>query len=164
MSKHYLDWVYDDGGRKAAGFKGEARDCVCRAVAIATGQDYADVYRDLAEGAGRERRSKGRSARNGIRTNRKWFKDYMARLGWRWVACMGIGTGCTTHLRADELPTGTIIASCSRHVCAVKVWEGTDAHGKTERWGVVLDTHDPRRGGNRCVYGYWMPNAGGQHE
>ena len=30
-----LPWVYDDGGRAAAGFKGEAGDCGTRAVAIA---------------------------------------------------------------------------------------------------------------------------------
>src|SRR5262245_46562233 len=29
-------FVYDDGGRAAAGFKGKAGDCVCRAIALAT--------------------------------------------------------------------------------------------------------------------------------
>ena len=31
---------YDDGGRKAAGFRGETNDCVCRAIAIVTGIPY----------------------------------------------------------------------------------------------------------------------------
>jgi hypothetical protein len=30
-------WQFDDGGRGAAGFKGKTGDCVCRAIAIATG-------------------------------------------------------------------------------------------------------------------------------
>jgi hypothetical protein len=28
-----MSWAYDDGGRKAAGFKGDAGDCVTRAIA-----------------------------------------------------------------------------------------------------------------------------------
>lgn len=55
---------------------------------------------------------------------------------------MAIGSGCKVHLRADELPTGRLVVSVSKHLVAV-----VD--------GVVHDTHDPRRGGTRCVYGYW---------
>ena len=33
-------WIHDDGGRRAAGFKGEAGDCATRAIAIATGHEY----------------------------------------------------------------------------------------------------------------------------
>jgi hypothetical protein len=36
--------LYDDGGRRAAGFKGRAGDCVVRALAIATRTDYRKVY------------------------------------------------------------------------------------------------------------------------
>ena len=39
-----MKWVWDDGGRAAAGFRGLAGDCVCRAIAIASGQDYRVVY------------------------------------------------------------------------------------------------------------------------
>lgn len=39
-----MKWKYSDGGRKAAGFKGEARDCVCRAICIADQLDYTTVY------------------------------------------------------------------------------------------------------------------------
>jgi hypothetical protein len=43
-------WVYDDGGRAAAGFKGKnVGDCVCRAVAIATGKPYRAIHNDLVE-------------------------------------------------------------------------------------------------------------------
>lgn len=67
-------WRYNDGGRRDAGFKGDAvGDCVTRAIAIAS---------------------------NGL------------------------------------------VARVSKHLCAVKN-------------GVVLDTHDPTRGGTRCVYGYF---------
>jgi hypothetical protein len=56
---------------------------------------------------------------------------------------MGIGTGCTVHLKADELPAGRIIVRLSGHYAAV-----ID--------GVLHDTSDCSRDGTRCVYGYWV--------
>ena len=35
--------IYNDGGRKKAGYKGNAGDCVCRAIAIAANLNYAEV-------------------------------------------------------------------------------------------------------------------------
>lgn len=35
-------FVYDDGGRADAGYRGDTRDCVTRAIAIATGRPYRD--------------------------------------------------------------------------------------------------------------------------
>jgi len=135
--------VITDGGRSAAGYRGIAGDCVCRAVSIVSGKQYADVYKSLASGSATERRSRGKSARNGIRTSRKWFKEYMQQLGFKWVATMGIGTGCKVHLADGELPTGKLVVSVSKHYTAV-----ID--------GVIHDTHDPQRIGTRCVYGYWI--------
>jgi len=137
---------HNDGGRAAAGFSGKAGDCVVRAVAIATKQDYRTVYDALSAGCRSERKTKGAqakaSARNGVKTQRAWFHDYMERLGWTWTPTMGIGTGCKVHLREGELPMGRIIAAVSRHYVAL-----ID--------GVAQDTHDCTRGGTRCVYGYW---------
>jgi hypothetical protein len=39
-----MKYVYDDGGRLAAGFKGKTGDCVTRAIAIATEKPYQEVY------------------------------------------------------------------------------------------------------------------------
>jgi hypothetical protein len=36
-----MTFVYDDGGRSAAGFKGKTGDCVTRAIAIGTGNRRA---------------------------------------------------------------------------------------------------------------------------
>jgi len=142
-----MNFVLDDGGREAAGYKGRAGDCVCRAVAIASGLPYAEVYSKLAVETGAQRassRSKKRStsARSGVNTGRKWFKDYMASIGFKWVPTMQIGQGCKTHLRADELPLGRLVVAVSKHYVAV-----ID--------GVIHDTFDPARGGTRCVYGYF---------
>lgn len=140
--------VIDDGGRAKAGFKSDARgDCVARAIAIASGKPYREVYDRLAEGNATQRASKrtgrrGRSAGDGINVRRKWCQDYMRELGFVWVPVMGIGTGCTVHLARGELPMGRLIVSCSKHWTAV-----ID--------GVIFDNHDPSRGGTRCVYGIW---------
>lgn len=135
-----MNFQYNDGGRAAAGFKGEAGDCVCRAIAIATGLPYGKVYGELAFRVGGT--TGVRSARNGVK--RDVYERYLKQLGWKWVPTMAVGKGCTVHLSADELPTGcTIIARVSKHLCAV-----VD--------GVLHDTHDCSREGSRCVYGYFI--------
>jgi hypothetical protein len=145
-----MRYQYNDGGRAASGYKGDAGDCVCRAIAIVTGKPYEEVYGVLALGnqnqrsTKRSRKSSGkRSARNGIYTKRFWFKNYMRGLGFRWVPCMTIGSGCQVHLRDGELPKGRLVVAVSKHYTAV-----ID--------GVIHDTHDPQRDGDRCVYGYWI--------
>jgi hypothetical protein len=48
-----MKWVYDNGGRKAAGFRGKAGGCVTRSIAIATGLPIGHVYALLNEQAWR---------------------------------------------------------------------------------------------------------------
>src|SRR5215471_5910448 len=102
---------YDDGGRAAAGYKGQAGDCVCRSIAIITGLPYQTVYDELNALAAKERRTKRRrtksSSRNGVR--KATYRRYIEALGFRWTPTMGIGTGCGVHLRADELPAGRLL-------------------------------------------------------
>lgn len=143
------NYIFNDGGRAKAGFKGQTGDCVTRAIAIASGKPYEEVYNVMANGNASQRASryhgkskKVRTARNGISVKRKWFKDYMKSIGFKWQPTMGIGTGCKVHLKADELPKGKIICSVSNHYVAVIE-------------GVINDTWDCSRNGTRCVYGYW---------
>ena len=143
MGEGVTRWTYDDGGRAAAWFRGNTGDCVTRAVAIATGLPYSVVYPALNAVATTERPRAGKrrsSARTGI--HRATIYRYLTSLGWEWHPTMRIGQGCRVHLRAEELPPGRLIVQLSRHVAAV-----VD--------GIVHDTHDPSRGGTRCVYGYW---------
>ena len=140
-----MAFVHNDGGRAAAGFKGEAGDCVCRAIAIATKRPYREVYDALNMLGKMERQSKRRrgksSSRSGV--HKPTIRRYMEKIGWQWVPTMEIGSGCLIHLRADELPPGRLICSVSQHVCAMIN-------------GVIHDTHDPSRNGTRCVYGYFI--------
>lgn len=139
---------FNDGGRAAAGYEGRTGDCVARSIAIAAELPYQEVYDRLSLGNATQRKTgkqkRGvKTAGSGISVGRKWFKSYMAELGFRWVATMGIGMGCKVHLREDELPKGRIIVALSRHYAAV-----ID--------GVLHDTYEDSRGGTRCVYGYWI--------
>lgn len=138
-------WQYNDGGRVAAGYKGNAGDCVTRAIAIATGKPYQEVYDALnnfalSERTGKRKRGKS-SARNGV--YKETYKKYLFWLGWQWYPTMAIGQGCKVHLKANELPQGSLIVIVSRHLVAVVN-------------GVIQDTYDPSRDGTRCVYGYWQ--------
>jgi hypothetical protein len=132
------NFQYNDGGRKASGYKGKTGDCVVRAIAIATEQDYAEVYRMV------ENHNKLFAFASG---SRKVFLC-LESLGWEWVPTMQIGSGCRVHLRADELPGGRIICKISKHLVAV-----VD--------GVIHDTYDCSRGGKRCVYGYYREALNG---
>lgn len=137
-------WKYDDGGRKQAGMKPSNLDCATRAIAIATGVSYRSVHNTIDRIARTERITKKKPVRGSAETGvfRSTIDLYMKMIGWQWIPVMGIGTGCTMHLRQDELPRGRIIARLSGHVCAVVN-------------GVVHDIGDCTRGGTRCVYGYW---------
>ena len=42
------NFIYNDGGRKAAGYKGLAGDCGARAISIALSMDYKEAYKLLA--------------------------------------------------------------------------------------------------------------------
>jgi hypothetical protein len=147
-SKAMIPFIYNDGGREAAGFKGFTGDCVTRAIAIVTEKSYKEVYDALWI-------KKGTTPRNGVK--RKIYEAYLKSLGMKWTPTMLIGQGCKVHLRADELPSGRIICRLSKHLTAV-----ID--------GVVNDIYNPAREAHetgyvngefyavireRCVYGYY---------
>jgi hypothetical protein len=138
------NYEFHDGGRAAAGYKGLAHDCVCRAFAIATNRPYQEIYDLINELAKSERLTKRKPKRSSARTGvyKQTTRNLAKELGFRWVPTMAIGQGCKVHLRPEELPTGTLVVSVSKHVVAV-----ID--------GQIHDTHDPSREGTRCVYGYW---------
>jgi hypothetical protein len=138
-----MKFTYNDGGRAAAGYKGKARDCVVRAIAIATEKPYREVYDALFELNRKRQRGPGKASPRDAGTHRKTIRAYMESIGWKWVPTMRIGQGCKVHLRANELPAGRLVVSLSRHLAAV-----VD--------GAVHDTHDCSRDGTRCVYGYFV--------
>jgi hypothetical protein len=139
---------FDDGGRAAAGYRGKAGDCVVRAIAIATQRPYQEIYERVNRAALRERTGKRKRGISNARTGvyKSSIHRVLQELGWEWTPTMQIGSGCTVHLRPDELPAGRLVVSVSKHLTAV-----ID--------GMIHDTHDCSRRGTRCVYGYWRESA-----
>jgi hypothetical protein len=139
-----MKYQYNDGGRSEAGFKGTAGDCVVRAIAIATKTNYLEVYNTVNIMGKDERITRRKTRKSNARTGvyKQTYNKLLTKMGWKWTACMGIGTGCKVHLKEGELPKGRLIARLSKHITVV-----ID--------GVINDTFDPSRNGTRCVYGYW---------
>ena len=138
-------YKYNDGGRIAAGYKGTTGDCFVRALAISAQLDYQYAY-DLVNDYGKrerigKRKSSKSTARTGVYTTTA--RKICDALGFTWVPTMHIGSGCSVHLKASELPAGRLVCSVSRHYVAVIN-------------GEINDTYNPDRDGTRCVYGYWI--------
>ena len=155
FSRSNLELKIDDGGRANAGYKGMAGDCVVRSIAIAANLSYKKVYEDLYQAneifrttsktkLARSLKQKNDSPRTG--THRVVLKKYLLQLGWKWTPTMFVGQGCKVHLKKDELPNGTLIVSCSKHITVVKN-------------GILHDTYDCSRNGTRCVYWYWTQSV-----
>lgn len=105
-----MEFLWNDGGRSASGFVGSTGDCVTRAIAIATGIAYRDVYKDLGVAA-------AKTPRNGVQLH--VVSDYLQRAGWT-------HEGSTqTPFEKAFLPRGVVIVhlvtqgrGCS-HMCTV---------------------------------------------
>lgn len=63
-----MKFVYNDGGRAEAGYIGDTRDCVCRAIAIAAQRPYKEVYDLINKYAKNERITKRNPKRSNART------------------------------------------------------------------------------------------------
>ena len=137
-----MKFVYATGGREKYYKAIRVGDCVTRAISIATGRDYKEVYDLVNSYASRERRENKSTARNGV--SKDTVYRILTDMGWTWVPTMFIGRGCQVHLRESEIPMGTLIVSVSKHLTCVK-----------DR--VIYDLFDCSRGGRRCVYGYYLP-------
>lgn len=134
-----------DGGRAEAGYKGTAGDCVTRAVAVATGSPYADVYKLMHE-AGNKHGSKS-AARTGVppAASGEVMREHF---GWHYIS---YATGGAKYLTAEDMPDLPAF-------CAVL----TRPHWVAVVGGVVHDTWDsrtPKRGrpGRSRVAGLWVP-------
>jgi hypothetical protein len=132
-----MKFIYDDGGREAAGWgQSETQgDCVCRAVAIASGLSYVTIHKGLTVSAGGYHRGIQRgNAEHGIDTNTPKMRMFMHTLdkrGFDWVA------------KPTSLPTtGRLVVLVSKHAFAV-----VD--------GVIHDTYvgTPH---SSPVQGYWI--------
>lgn len=154
-----MEFNYNDGGRSKYFKATNVGDCVTRAIAIATGKDYKEVYNRLNEMAKKEstkrhRGHKRSQSRNGV--FKETWKRYLKEIGWVHHKTCELGSKAKkVKFIEGALPSeGKVIVQLSRHLtCLVD--------------GVINDTYDCSKkdyydfDGNlitndeRCVYGYW---------
>jgi hypothetical protein len=126
-------YKYSDGGRLEAGYKGKAGDCVTRAISIATGRPYKDIYKLLS--AQNKIDFGVSSARNGI--YKITYERLLKEMGYSWhKAPVFVGRKAkTTDMPKDKI----VIVRMAHHIVAVVN-------------GVAHDTYDST---HKMVYGYW---------
>lgn len=130
IKPHY---IYNDGGRAEAGYKGDAGDCGVRATCIATGQSYRKTYNEINRAA-KNVDSSSRS-RTGIST-------YLLN---KYLKCFGFEmtkSPFNTRVSNSLFKTGTFIIHTSHHYIACIN-------------GVFYDTHDGTKQGRANVLDYW---------
>lgn len=155
-----MNWIYDDGGRSKYFKADNVGDCVTRAITIATGKDYKEVYDEIQRRSKLEtstqlkhhRGNKRSSSRNGV--FRETWKQYLEDLGWVKHSTCSFGKGVQVHLTEDELPKGTIIVQVAKHLVCVKDGVIHDTYNSSIKQYYDFDnnliTND-----RRAVYGYW---------
>ena len=123
-----IKYQYNDGGRKAAGYKGQARDCVCRAIVIATGLDYKEVYKYLAQL--HYERFGTKTARNG--TDNQDTLKAMKHFGFEKVSLIDRLKPTYTQAFGEF---GNCVVKTTRHVAAIKDGALQDTFdGRTYEW------------------------------
>ena len=128
-------FYWNDGGRSSCGFVGLAGDCVTRAVCIATGLVYRDVYNELSTLA-------GMSPRSGMVDSITF--QYLANRGW-------VRQTTTGDLVEDfSVPAGTSIIECRKR-------RRGNGHVFAVIDGVLHDTWDPREELAYEVNAVWTP-------
>ena len=153
--------VPDDGGRAKAGFKGDAGDCVTRAIAIAEGRDYAEVRADLMEATKEWRttsrsraakRCKSNSVRNGTRA--VVYRPYLESRGWTRKSLVKFGCPERKYMTPEDVPSGRVMVEMPKHIAAIidhKLHDNWDC--RTARvWvdGAPTDERKPR-----MITGVW---------
>lgn len=134
MASQSLNWNWNDGGRFSSGFVGLTGDCVTRAIAIATGENYRHVYKELGDAT-------ARSPRFGVNT--VVADAYLRPRGWTYQTI----PSCLLH--DAPLPGGvTIVRLDSERI-------GRPGHLCTVINQVVHDTWDPTADNELNCVGFW---------
>jgi hypothetical protein len=177
-----IPFVFNDGGRAASGFKGEAGDCVTRAISIATGIPYQEVY-DALNALGKSEHPKLRHTRESYRARDSFVPSPAARRDRR-LYRREYRAYVRPHMAHDRItsarsgaftesykpyllklgwvwtPTMKVGSGCKVHLRADELPRGrlivkVSRHLVAVIDGVIHDTHDCSRNGTRCVYGYY---------
>jgi hypothetical protein len=118
-----MRWVYDDGGRSKSGLRRadySAGDCVVRAISIATGEPYREVWEAMqagmfghamvVPGSHKRRPSFRRAPDRGVAP--EVYRPYLERRGWGYARIKG-------RLSPERLPSGRLVLETRNHLVAV---------------------------------------------
>jgi hypothetical protein len=154
-----MEFIYDDGGRAAAGFKGKTGDCGVRAIAIATGQPYQQVYDEInALAKERERVKWGRKAVSHRRSNsrtgvyKRLMDIYLAGIGWRYVGTWDGEMPWRAQRDTARFPAGPIILNKRKHYIACQDGTIRDTYDSTQARNFETGELVPE---GCAIYGYW---------
>lgn len=131
-----MEFVWNDGGRSASGFVGTTGDCVTRAIAIATGVAYREVYDCLAQ-------ISDKSPRHGMSID--IASDYLAERQW-------------TRFPGDNLPFEPITMPKGVVIAHVSKQSGECNHMCTLIDRVVHDTWNAADD-RYIIRSYWQPQS-----
>lgn len=154
-----MKFNYNDGGRSKYFKADNVGDCVTRAIAIATGRDYKEVYDTLNEMAKREsvkrhRRHKRSQSRNGV--FKETWKRYLRDIGWIHHKTCELGSRSEKVKFVDgALPNGTLIVQLSKHITCVIDGVINDTYDCSKKEYYDWESGDLMVNDKRCVYGYW---------
>lgn len=158
-----LGYEYNDGGRKAAGWKGHAGDCVTRAIAIANPDwSYNEVRAGLMKlveewrASSRSKRAKrrsGNSVRNG--TPKEVYRPFLEALGWRRISLIEFGSPDRKYMNTTDIPSGTVIVEVRNHLAAVvdHVVHDTWDSRKSTKW---IEGRPTDQMTDRVAYAVWV--------
>lgn len=119
-----IEFVYTDGGREKAGFKGTTGDCVIRAIAVATEKDYKEVYNDIYEATRKYAETRNNKLARHLRNHpnkmspregvyKEIYRPYLESLGWKYISDR-------QRLNCNKFKSGTYICRVTRHMTVVK--------------------------------------------
>ena len=128
-----MDFIWNDGGRAACGFVGLAGDCVTRAISIATGVVYRDVYEQLGVLC-------EKSPRSGVRID--VANKYLTERNWQRQSVFDQA------FDLQVLPMGKVIVHLSK-------WNDRSPHFCTVIDRVVHDTWDASEDGDYFIHAFW---------
>lgn len=151
-----MNFIYSTGGREKYFKALNVGDCVTRAICLATGKDYLEVYKrlkELAKAESTKKHQKQSSVRDGVFG--ETYKKYLKEIGWQKVATIKKGSPERMHLTEEEIPDGVFIAQLSRHLVCVKDKVIYDTYNSSikeyydEFGNLVIND-------KRVIYSYWV--------
>jgi len=131
-----MKWQFHDGGRKLAGYRPHARDCVIRSISIALNLDYKRTAKRIAKGLNWDDAHWSQGMHSGK------YRNFLFKKGWMYISLTG--ERCDTDNAEDRLPKTQLILQMHRHLVACykhilyDTWDSRTIRGKKKYPNTIL--------------------------